>query len=256
MNASTPLEKSAFFEKYKKDFEESCLPLSFEYLGRVRVLTPEASADVWKPDEVGRALFEWRRDHSRLGKQADLKFEQAVASAKQNSEMPRVILRRFEQLRPDLYPAQRFLNCDIVYDFQIDATAKPTAYVAADDICYKKSYVRVKEWLEQLPLEPSQQVYVARVPQETFLVAWQDFVDHWDGFYCDRFCTLNVINDDPSWFLFFHAEGFAVWGCTHEYAARKGLSCGNFIREPINYRDEQEKAYHEAQAFRDLIASS
>lgn len=252
-DTSTPLGKTSIFEVYKKDFEESFSPLSSGDIARMSVLTPEASTHIWKPDEVGRALFVWRRDRSSLGRQADVNFEESVASARQNNKMPRVMLRRFEQLRCDLYPLQLFVNCDIVYEFQVEATAKLTAYAAAKDIYYKKSYERIKRWLQQLPLEPSQQVYVARVPQETFLVTWHEFVYHWDGFYSDRFCTLNVINDDPGCFLFFHAEKFAVWGCTYEYATQRGLSYDNFVQEPINYHDQQEKAYREAQTFRNLI---
>lgn len=252
-NALIPLGESTFFEKYKKDFEESFIPLSLEDMARMPVLTSEATVHIWKPDGVGRALLEWRRDHSSLGKKADIKFEEAVASVKQNSNMPKVILRRFEQLRPDLYPLQRILNCDIVYDFQVDKTAEPTTHKADSDIYYKKSYTRVKEWLQQLPLDSSQKVYVARVLEETFLVAWQDFVHYWDGFYSDNFCTLNVIDDNPSWFLFLHAERIAVWGCTYEYAMEKGLSHDNFVQEPVNYHDELEKAYSEAQTFRNFI---
>ena len=106
------------------------------------------------------------------------------------------------------------------------------------DFFYNLTFSRTKNWLSQLPVAADCYVFLARQPEKTLIVKWGLFIDHWDAFYCDRYCTLNVIGTDPRWFLFMHQDQIAIWGATSDYIAEKGFSRLSLLNHPLDYRTQ------------------
>jgi len=233
------------------NFQECYAPLSEVDIQTILVLTSDSWSHVWQPDAVRSALVTWRLNRQIDEEKANRKLSDVVDKAQQNVEFPKVFLRRFEQLRPILYPLQSIKNCEVLYESNYTANGMK-GFRLAEDFFYQSSFSRVKEWLRQLPLQAHEQILLARAPEENLLLNWDLFIDHWDAFYCDSFCTLNVIGRDPRWFLFFHPDQIAVWGCTQQFALERMVRSDIWVPEPINYRNEllrivqQERKLEEA----------
>lgn len=211
-------------QHYKADFESSLDPPSEVEVSSIELVEGNDWTRIWKPDSVRFALSEWRSNHTAMPQEARMNFNVALENAVQNATFPRVILRRIEQLQCNLYRNQ------FIQDFEVPYPKLNT------NTSSKVGFEKVKSWLEALPILATEHILLAREPEQTLVVRWSIFVDHWDAFYCDRYCTLNIINQDPRWFLFINQDQIAIWGSTPEYAAEKKMPEKLFLYDPVNYR--------------------
>jgi hypothetical protein len=166
-----------------------------------------------------------------------------------------MFLRRFEQLRPQLFPIQSMAVCRFLYQ-DAEIPGHPSTERYCEDPFYQRSYQRGVEWLSSLPVGKRELVYVARVPDETFIVEWQEFVTYWDAYYCDWGCAINTCDDSLGWFLFMHPEHYAVFGCKPDYAADFDLSRMPRLAEPIDYLAELKRLRDEYDHFRKSLVAA
>lgn len=212
---------------------EGSYPLSSEDLIEIRTLSTESAQRLWQPDTLRFALSKITRF---TGVSAELAVRKAVEDSQQTSNLPYTFLRRLDQLRPDLYSYQSVQDCTTQISINVfEALGVPRKKWATQNaIWHKKRFLQIQNWFLTLPVQHTEKVYFARQPEKTLMLPWSLFANHWDSFY-EPFSCVNVVNDDPDWFLFIHPEEIAIWGCTSKYATANNLDPRCFLKPPIDY---------------------
>lgn len=141
------------------------------------------------------------------------------------SPRPRNFLRRVDEISHSEYPYRTIEDLELeVLRNTIDDIGIPLHAQATIQSAFRLHRSRsVGLWLEMLPVNGLDIVLVSREPSETLLMTWDFFATHWESFY-DRFARLNISGINKGWFLFFHAEAFAIWGASEQYLAAMGVS--------------------------------
>ena len=214
-------------EKFAKNINDAYIPLASIDFEQIKILNSEDAESIWLEDPVPEAHRLSVQAGNRKQKNPWAAFQEALAVTPQTTTLPHRFLSRMEQMRPLLFPHRRVLRFDMSYPRKIDGILMTTSgrFLPDDQnvrmgTLFVEDYEYLWDWLQQLPLEPSELVYVARSPEVTLVMPWRIFVRHWDVFYTDGWVSLNVVNDDPEWYLFLHNEMIALWGCTDDYGER------------------------------------
>ena len=245
------LGQSPVLAEVVSDFASSYARMSPADVASILLLSDSAWRLVWKPDALSDAIREWRANVAAGHEYAHAILKERISNAMQNRTFPRVIVRRIEQLRPELFPIQSMEACPML---RAGANRMPGLYdpkvPEAEDLYYTHCYFRGLEWLKSLPVTPTEIVCVARDPSQTFVVTWECFSLNWDAFHCDRFCSLNVCGENDDWFLMMNSERILIFGCTEARAAEFELSRLRQIPHPIDYMSELGRRRHAFERFK------
>lgn len=216
----------------------SVAPPSMEELESVRLLTLQGVQQVWGPDRELEARNRWQESDEKGGPFAHDRYSEDLKSARQTGRVPPIYVRRVEQVRPDLYPHMRVQD----YDWQRLPLGFSQSNISEEEFWafrHQRCFVEFHDWLAALPLQREEKVFHALdSPTATIILEWGLFIDHWDFLVgTGSPYTCNIVDDDPDWFLFFHRDDIAVYGCSLEYAASRSISVQATIEDQESFYD-------------------
>jgi hypothetical protein len=206
----------------------SVAPPSLQQLDNVLLLTKEGVQHVWGPDLEAQARVR-SEEREQRGEYFDSYYED-LKSARQTGKLPPTYIRRLEQIRRDLYPYMRVqgYNCT---DYPENFKSYGIDYDEFYAFRHHLRFYEFRDWLAALPLQRDERVFHALdSPNDTIILEWGLFVDHWDFFIrTGSIFTCNIVDDHPGWFLFFHHDDVAIFGCNLDYAHSKKVSSDVFL---------------------------
>lgn len=224
-NTSIPfILHDAAQQEFAHRFAEAYLPMTPDVLEQISVIG-ETWPDIWIPSHSQHryALYLKRlaeAANEKIEREACRGFYRALEKVPHEAGTPHTFLLLLRQLNMDAFPLWYMRNRDW--------TGEPEGLQEAGldwqdftRFWHEHVFNLVRDWLKQLPLMRDELVYIASSVENTLVLPWGMFVEHWDAF-AGSGGRLNVVDDDPRWYLMFHQE-VLVYGCTPEYKDKKNV---------------------------------
>lgn len=126
--------------------------------------------------------------------------------------LPDGVLERIHPLSPGMRGKQMWEQ-DQLFRYP-RALVNGNRYHATELCCLEDGYDgtdnHVKAWLQALPIEPCEEIYISWSNLEAVVTDWATFVEYWDSFWYP-FNVLNVYDDTHAWGVLFGPEEFAAY---------------------------------------------
>ena len=216
-------------------FEDAWVPPSEAELRSVEVISD--SSRVWLPD-IEWELYNAFLDNPDRESADDQYWQDLQQKAKFRPELPHRFVRRPQQIDFDLFPYWNIQDC---YNFALDT--HPEFIASGIDVGEFVKFVQpqrvaaIAAWLSRLPLQRDEKVFFAHHTDYTLMADWGTFIQHWDAFHAfNGMVPMNVVDDNPEWYVLFLYDNVVAFGCTEDYRRSKGGSIPLSVGDAARFR--------------------